>query len=99
MKTAVWILGVIVAIAIIVGGWFGFWALAKANRDQQYQVNTNSQEYQQGLVQQEQDRVQGYDAASDATQKAQIKATFCSTYQDLTHPTNDLVQAQARICQ
>lgn len=100
MKTvALTLVGVIVVVALAVGGWFLYWGIARANQDQQYQVNTNSQQYQQSLIQQEQDRVQGYDAASDTAQKQQIASTFCAVYQDITHPTPDLMQAQARICQ
>lgn len=89
---------VLVGIGAVVGLWFGGWALAKANTDQQYQVNTNSQGYQQSLVDQERDRVQGYDAAAAGPQQKQIAATFCATYADLTHAPIDLVQASARIC-
>ena len=94
------ILAVIGGIALLVALWFVGWQVAKANTDQQYQVNTHSQQYQASLVQQEQDRVQGYDTATDPAQKQQISATFCSVYQELTHPETypDLVQANARIC-
>lgn len=93
------ILVVLAVIVLAVGGWFGYWALAKANTNQQYQVNTNSQQYQQSLVDQERNRVQGYDQTTDPAQKQQIATTFCQVYPDLNPAPTDLVQASARICQ
>lgn len=96
-------IGVIVAVflavvAIAVGGWFGYWALAKAGQSERYNVNTHSQQYQAGLVSQERDRVLAYDTATDEAQKAQIRATFCAAYTQLDPPTPDLADAHIRIC-
>lgn len=64
----------------------------------QRDVNRNSQQYQDGLVSQERDRIQAYDAAVDPAQKKQLALTFCAVYVDLVKPPTDIVQAQARIC-
>ena len=88
----------IASLALVVGLWFGGWALAGLNQTKQYQVNTNSQQYQGGLVSQERDRIAGWDAAVDGPQKAQIKTTFCQVYQDLKPAPDDLVTAYGRIC-
>ena len=92
------IVGVIAGGALIVGLWFGGWALAGANQTKQYQVNTNSQQFQGGLVSQERDRIAAYDAAVDGAQKQQIKTTFCQVFQDLKPAPDDLVTANSRIC-
>jgi hypothetical protein len=88
----------VAAVAVSVGGWYGYWALAGHSQTRQYQVNTNSQQYQCGLVSQERDRVQGFDTATNDAQKNQIAMTFCSVYADLTIVPNDLADAYGRIC-
>lgn len=85
-------------VLLSIGGWYGYWALAKSGQNNQYNVNTHTQQYQAGLVAQERDRVTGYDAAVDPAQKAQIKTTFCQVYTDLTQPPADIQSAYARIC-
>lgn len=98
MKVVVAILGVIVAIGVIVGLWFGGWALAEANQTAQYKVNTNGQQYQSGLVSQERDRIAAFDIATVPAQKEQIRTTFCQVFPTLKPAPEDLVQANARIC-
>ncbi|MEC5149200.1 hypothetical protein [Cryobacterium sp. GrIS_2_6] len=93
-----YVLLTLAAIVVLVGAWFGYWALAQANQTAQYGVNTNGQQYQSGLVSQERDRIAGYDKALDPAQKAQIKVTFCQVFPDLKPAPTDLVQANARIC-
>jgi nitrogen fixation-related uncharacterized protein len=92
------ILVCVTVVAILVGGWFGYWALAKKSTSNQYDVNTHNQQFQSGLVAQERNYVQGYDAAPDGPQKQQIKATFCQIYPDLSPAPSDLIVAHARIC-
>ena len=92
------IAGFAVFVVLCVAGWFVYWNVHKANLDQNNQANHQSQQYQDALISQERDRVQGYDAATDKTQKAQIASTFCQVYPNITHPPTDLVQAEARIC-
>lgn len=99
MKTALAVVGAtLAAVLLCVGGWYGYWHLAKAGQNNRYDVNTHSQQYQAALVSQERDRVAGYDAATDPAQKQQIKATFCAVYLDLTQVPADLSAAHARIC-
>lgn len=93
---AVVVAGAVVA-AIMIGGWKLHWWAAKAAQNNQYQVNTSSQQYQSGLVSQERDRVQGWLNATDATQKSLIGSMFCATYLDLTQVPADLSQAAAEI--
>lgn len=107
------VLGVLLAVAICVGGWFGYWALAGHSQTRRYEVNTQSQQYQASLVSQERDRVVGYDQlttaiagttdatikAADQEQQDSIKSTFCAVYADLKPPTTDLLEAQSRICE
>jgi hypothetical protein len=92
------VLGTVVVSAIAVGCWFGYWALAEQSQTNQYKVNTDSQQYQASVIDQERDRIQGYDASTDPAQKAQIASTFCASFPSLTLAPADLVMASARIC-
>lgn len=93
------IAGIVVgAVVVIAGGWFGFWWVARHSADNRYQVTTHTQGYQQSLIDQERDRIQGYDESGTDAQKLQLKDTFCSVYQSLTAAPQDLVNADARIC-
>lgn len=92
------ILIVLLAAAILVGLWFGYWALRKASVENQYEVNTGTQQYQSGLISQQRDRVAAYDAASSDAQKKNIATTFCAVQQEITKVPEDLIQANARIC-
>lgn len=99
MKITLAVLGGIVVLAIIIfGGWKLGWWFETQNVDLQNQVNHNSQPYQDGLIQQERDRLQGWDTATDPGQKKQISLTFCEVYPDITHPPADLAQRQAQVC-
>lgn len=84
----------IVAVGIYLGG---FW-LQKDATNRNYEVTTNTQQYQSGLVSQERDRVTAYTQATDAGQKALIKGQFCSVYDTLTQPPADLAAAHSQIC-
>jgi hypothetical protein len=97
-NVALTIVATVAGLALLVGLWFGGWALAGLNQTKQYEVNTNSQQFQGGLVSQERDRVAGYDAAVDPAQKDNIKQTFCTVFADLKPAPEDLVLAQSRIC-
>lgn len=91
--------GLILLVAIAVGGWEGGWWLNKANANKQYQVNINTQQYQAGLISQERDNVIGWQSATDSGQKDIIKNTFCTMYLNLTQPPADLVFANSKICE
>ena len=88
----------VVAAILLFGMWQFGWFVAKQNQNQQNQMNHNSQQFQDGLVSQERDRLTGYDEALDAGQKTNIKNMFCTAYLDLTLPPNDLAQAHAHLC-
>ncbi len=91
------ILGIAAAVGLSVGGWQLHWWAAQSTQNHMYDINTHSQQYQSGLVSAERDRAQGWDAATDTGQKANIKATFCAVYADLTQIPNDLAQDAARL--
>lgn len=88
----------IVAAVIVFGGWRLGWWFKQQDIGLQRDVNVNSQQYQDGLISQERDRVQAYDAAVDGAQKEQLKSTFCAVYLNIVQPPVDLSQANARIC-
>lgn len=93
------IVAIVVVVALSVGGWYLYWFLNEQGTANQNQVNIRSQQFQSGVISSERDRVAGYDAAVDPAQKANIKQTFCTMYLDLTPPPEDLIVANARICQ
>lgn len=106
------VLSVVLFVGLCVGGWFGYWSLAKSSQTRRYEVNTQSQQYQGGLVSQERDRVAAYDELGpviasttdpsiksvDEAQQDQIKTTLCEVFVDLNPAPSDLAQANARIC-
>ncbi len=74
----------LIVVALAVGGWSLYWWTQQHDIENRYKVNTNSQQYQAGLISQERDRAQAYQVATDPGQRAQIKATFCQIYPDIT---------------
>lgn len=101
-----WVLGLIVALAAVVvlciGIWHLGWFVRKANVNQNYQVNTTSQEYQQSLVTQERDRLTGIQSSDDPGQKKNLELTFCSVYFNLTpvsvQANQDIAIGSAQYC-
>lgn len=86
------------AVALLIGSWFLYWGVYRANVAEQRDVNQTSQQWQDATIAAERARIQGYDAATSDAQKAQIKATFCAVYPSITNPPADLASANARIC-
>lgn len=93
------ILAVIVVVALIaIGGWKLHWWMAKATVQNQYVVNTQTQQYQAGLISQERDNVLAWNKAVDPGQKQAISDQFCAIFQSLSPAPADLVSARSNIC-
>ena len=92
MKTqiAAWAGALLLLVVVVVGGWQLYWWSARHGVDNRYQVNTHSQQYQSALETQLRDYAHDYGISTDPGQQAQLKAMFCTRYQDLTHPEADL---------
>jgi hypothetical protein len=88
----------ILGCLLIVGLWFGYWAIAEQGQTNRYIVNTRSQQYQAATVAQLRDKVVAYQVAVDEGQKVQIKLTFCQLYVTLDPAPADLVAANSVIC-
>lgn len=88
---------VIFALIILIGWRVGWW-FRTADVQMQRDTNVQSQQYQDGLISQERDRIQAYDTSDDSAQKKQLQMTFCSTYENLVKPPADIQSAHARIC-
>lgn len=86
---AVLLAGILV-IALVVGGWSLYWWTQQHGIENRYEVNTHSQQFQSGLISQERDRAQAYGVATDPGQRAQIKATFCQVFPDLSPAPADI---------
>lgn len=84
------LLATVVAVILCFGCYQGYWYLAKHNVQHQYDVNTGTQQYQAGLIQQERDLANGYQAAQDSAQKAFISRQFCTMLKDVQPVPNDL---------
>lgn len=104
------IFSLIVIIALCVGGWFLYWKITQANVNQQYQVNTHSQQYQSAQIDEARDYFNGWSSDEQAlitapasqksqwTSQAQDEAnTFCATYADLTKPPSDLIEDATKV--
>jgi len=99
MKQALTYVAVAITVAALaVGGWFGYWAIAKAGQSARYDVNVNNQQYQAGLIARQRDRVTDYDRSQDDAQRQAIADQFCAEYPTLNPPPADLISANARIC-
>lgn len=89
------VLGFVLVISLI---WWGGWQIYKANLDQQNQSNHMSQQYQDSLIAQVRNKVEGYDIATDPGQKKQLSLTICAIIPNINHLPADLVDAKTRIC-
>lgn len=85
-------------IGVAVGGYQLYWHVAKSNVQHQYDVNTNGQQYQSGLIAHERDLVLGYDKAVDPAQKQALSDQFCQIFPTINPAPQDLVTASGRIC-
>lgn len=63
-----------------------------------YNNNVDSQAFQAGLVAQARGYADGWNAATDAGQKAQIASRFCTVVQDITLVPADLATDKMEIC-
>lgn len=94
------IVGVLAFGILCVGGYQGYWWLAKSNTSHQYDVNTGTQQYQAGLIQQERDLANGFQASQDPAQKAFISRQFCTIIKNINPVPNDLTDDAALLgCQ
>jgi hypothetical protein len=82
-------------VAALIAAW---WFFGAAVTGRQYHNDTHNQQYQAGLISAERDRAQAYQVATSAGQKAQLKATFCATYPNITDVPTDLADAYTVIC-
>lgn len=92
------VLGLVVVVALAVGGYSLYWHVAKQNVRNQYDVNTNTQQYQAGLISEERNLSLEWTRAEDPGQKQAIADQFCQVYPNLTPAPADLVTAHAGMC-
>lgn len=90
--------GVLVVVALAVGGWQLHWYLAKSAVGHQYDINTGTQQYQAGLISQERNNVLAWNRAVDPGQKQAIADQFCAVYLNINPPPADLLNANVTIC-
>lgn len=92
------LLALILIPVLLIGAYFGYWALARNSTTQRYKVNTNNQQYQSSLIAQQRDRVLGITQATDPGQKSLIIAQFCQIEPTLTQEPADLASFAAKSC-
>lgn len=92
------IAGLVVLVGLAVGGYSLYWHVAKQNVRNQYDVNTNTQQYQAGLISQERNLALDWGKAVDPGQKQAIADQFCGIYPNLNPTPSDLATANTRIC-
>lgn len=96
--TTLLVVGGLLVVLLCIGGYAGYWWLAKNSTARRYEINTGTQQYQSSLISQERDRATAYDRALDPGQKIAIADQFCAVYPEMTNPTPDLVTRRAVIC-
>lgn len=104
LSRASWAVAVLAITAVlIVGGYGAYWWLAKNNAQKQYEVNTNTQQWQSSKIDQLRNLSHDWGVAQDPGQKQVIGSQFCSIYQ-LVNPlppangTADLFTVHSTIC-
>lgn len=91
------LLSIVVIVVVAIGGYKLHWWLSNDTADQQYHVNTHTQQYQAGLIGQARDDARGWGAATDPGQKSLLAGEFCAAYADLTQVPDDIAQAAGLI--
>lgn len=104
---AAWFVGILATFVIVaaigVGGWKLHWWMAKSTVQHQYDINTNTQQWQSSKIDQLRNLSHDYGVAVDPGQKLALSSQFCSIYQLITPPppangTADLAAIQPTIC-
>jgi uncharacterized protein HemX len=88
------IVAILVVVAISIGVYQLHWFVEKKNVQNQYEVNTGTQQYQSSLIERERDLASGYQASDNAGQKTFIAGQFCALIKD-THPLPEDIQSDA----
>jgi hypothetical protein len=92
------VVGIAVFVLLCIGAYQGYWYLAKKNVQNQYDVNTGTQQYQAGLISQERDLVIGWNRSPDAGQKTAMADQFCAIYSQIHPVPADLAVAHSTMC-
>jgi|APMI01.1.fsa_nt_gi hypothetical protein len=94
--------GIIVAAllfaTLVFAGWQAGWWFQAENTQRQRDINKSSQSYQDSLVRQERDLVNGITTAADKGQKELLTKQFCSVYTEIVNPPADLAAAHSSLC-
>jgi hypothetical protein len=94
----VFVVGAALFVLLCIGAYQGYWYLAKKNTQNQYDVNTGTQQYQAGLISQERDLVIGWNRSPDTGQKAAMADQFCAIYSQVHPVPADLAVAHSTMC-
>ena len=88
------------ALAIIgcVVLYLGYWWLNKDSTERQYDVNTGTQQYQNGIISQLRNDARGWAVATDPAQKSFLADQFCTQVLNLTTEPADITAAKITIC-
>lgn len=92
-----------VVVLVAIGGWKLHWWMAKSTVEHQYDINTNTQQWNAAKIDQLRNLAHDYGVAQDPGQKSAIGSQFCSIYQVVkpappANATDDLYSAHATIC-
>lgn len=96
--TGLLIVGIVLITVVGVGGYLGYWWLAKDTTQRRYDTNTQTQQYQAGLISQERNLSLDWNRAIDPGQRQAIADQFCQVYPTLNPAPADLVTVHASIC-
>jgi hypothetical protein len=89
--------GLVIILCVV--AYLGYWWLARDTTERQYDVNTQTQQYQAGVAAQLRDDARGWQVATDPAQKSLLASQFCTQYLIIIDPKPaDLVQSNQVIC-
>ena len=93
--------GVAIGALVIIGcvvAYLGYWWLNKDSTERQYDVNTGTQQYQNGIISQLRDDARGWQVATDPGQKSLLASQFCAQVLNLTTEPADITASKTTIC-
>lgn len=96
--SAAWLLG-IALLAVAVVAYLAIWGLAAPwVTEKKREINHNSQQYQDSQIREARNLLDGIIRSGNKDQKDLLISRFCSTYDNIDSPPDDLVVGSGKFC-